>query len=228
LASSWDLKSGTTSYNVNLNKPQNIKPVRVSAPTLSIVSVEEAKNYLKVSDTIDEELINDLIGASTEIIERELGGLAICEQTWRQYQKGGCETIKLSRQPLIGVPTVSFYDDFDTVTATNITYTSYFRAIENELYHADGFFEEGRDGDGYTITYKAGLYTASTYQSNNDPRLQTLKTAILRTVAWLSEQREESVTDIKENNWSVTYDNTGLPAGIKRLIMPLHTGRGLF
>jgi uncharacterized phiE125 gp8 family phage protein len=223
----WNLKSGSVD-NLSYSTPrQNIKLVRVTAPTLSIVSRTEAKNYLKIgSDTTDDSLVDDLIKASTSIIERECGGIAICEQTWKQYQKGGVETIELMRQPVIGTPTVSDYEDFDTVTATNITVTSYFRTIENELVHVDGFFEEGRDLDGYTITYKAGKYTASSYTSSDDPDLGVLKTAILRTMAWLYEQREEHVTKIGEDNWNVTYDGN-LPMGIKRLIMPMHTGKGL-
>jgi uncharacterized phiE125 gp8 family phage protein len=228
MPSSWDLKSGVSNGNVNLNTPQNIKIELVSAPTLSIVSRSEMKTYLKLgSDTTDDNLIDDLIASAIGVVEKECGGIAICQQTWRQYQKGGIETIRLQREPLIGVPTVSYYSDFDTVTATNITYTTYVRAVQNELFHTDGYFEQGRDGDGYVITYDAGMYTTSTYTASNDPKLKQLKTAVFRIGAWLYEQREENITDIKENNWSVTYDNKELPMGIKRLLMPLHTGRGI-
>lgn len=228
MPSSWDLKSGVSPSSSDLNIPQNVKLELVSAPTLSIVSRSEMKTYLKLgSDTTDDSLIDDLIASAIGMIEKECGGIAICQQTWRQYQKGGIETIQLQREPLIGVPTVSFYDDFDTVTATNITYTTYFRAVKNELFHTDGFFEQGRDGDGYVITYDAGMYTSSTYTASSDPKLKQLKTAVFRIGAWLYEQREEHITDIKENNWSVTYDNKELPMGIKRLLMPIHTGRGI-
>lgn len=221
----WDLKNGNSTRRI---KKQDVRLVRVTAPTLSIVSTSEAKNYVKLgSDTTDDALIDVLIKASTARIERECGGLAICEQTWKQYQKGGINTIKLLRQPLIGTPTVSYYEDFDTITATNITATSYFRAIENELYHTDGYFEEGRDGDGYVITFVAGKYTASNYTSSGDPDLAALKTAILRTFAWMYEQREENVVSVGEGSWNVSYDTKELPAGIKALIMPLHTGMGL-
>ena len=129
------------------------------------------------------------------------------------------------RQPVIGTPTVTFYEDFDS-TGANITYSSYFRVVDNELFHADGVFEEGRDGDGYTIRFVAGKFTASNYTSSDDPELHTLKTAVLRTIAWLYEQREESVTDISEGNWKVSYSGE-LPMGIKRLVMPFHVGKGL-
>jgi hypothetical protein len=226
---SWDRKSGVTDpYATNTTTPyQDVKLKVTSAPTLTLVSKAEAKNYLKLSsDTTDDDLVEDLVSASQGIIERELGGLALVTQGITQYQKGGIETIELMREPVIGTPTISYYSDFDTVTATNITATTYFRVVENELYHADGYWEEGRNGDGYTIQYDAGYFTASNYTNSSDPALNVFKTAILRTVAWLYEQREEHVERSSEGEWSVSYANE-LPMGIKRLVQPYHTGKGL-
>ena len=222
----WNIKSGFGSLP-NKNIIQNVKVTQVSGPTISIVTRSEVKNYLKLgSDTTDDNLLDDLAKTATGIIERELGGIAICEQTWKQYQQGGCETIKLMRGPVIGVPTVSYYEDFDTVTATNITYTSYCRVIDNEITHVDGYFEEGREGDGYTITYKAGMFTASDYTNSSKQELQAFKTAILRTIAYLYENREEHVVAVSEGNWKVTYSGD-LPEGVRRIIMPFHSGEGL-
>jgi hypothetical protein len=226
----WYRRSGISDPYSTITEPvyQNIKEKLVSAPTLSIVSKTEAKNYMKMSsDTTDDNLVEQLISASTGMIEKELGGVAICQQTWKQYQHGGCETIELQREPIIGTPTVSYFDSFETTTATTLTATVDFRVLENELFHADGYFVEGREGDGYTIEYDVGMFTASTYTSSNDPRLSILKSAILRTCAWLYENREQGMVNIKEGNWSVTYNNVDIPANIKRLIMPLSTGRGL-
>jgi len=225
MSNKWNLSSGYQSNNkTNL---QNIKLSQVSAPTLSIVTTDEAKNYLKIGcDVTDDFIVEDLVKASTNIIEHNCGGLCICEQTWKQYQKGGIETIKLLRQPVIGIPTVSYYENFTDITPTNITYTSDFRVVESELHHVDGFFEAGRDGDGYTITFKTGLFTSSTYNSSYNNKLQILKTAILRTVAFFYENREEYISQVKEGEWQVTYDGN-LPIAVKNLIMPLHTGNGI-
>lgn len=223
----WYISSGNNS-NLSYTPPlQNVKLKQTAGPTLTIVSRTEAKNYCKMgSDTTDDSLFDDLIKSATSIIERECGGLAICEQTWKQYQKGGIETIELLRQPVIGVPTVSYYEDFDDTVPVNITYSSYCRIVDNTLYHVDGFFNEGRDGDGYTITFKTGLFTSSTYTSSDLQELQVLKIAICRTIAFLYENREEYLTKINEGEWSVSYDGE-LPIGIKTLIMPIHTGKGL-
>ena len=225
---SWENKSGITDpyASVGSTSKQDIKLKVTTAPTLTLVSKTEAKNYLKLSsDTADDDLVEDLISASQGMIERELGGLALVTTGFTQYQKGGIETIELMREPIIGTPTVSYYSDFSTVTATSLTASS-IRAVQNELYHVDGYFDEGRDGDGYTIQYDAGYFTASNYTTSTDPALNVFKTAILRTVAWLYEQREEHVTSSNEGEWSVSYSGE-LPMGIKRLVMPFSTGRGL-
>jgi uncharacterized phiE125 gp8 family phage protein len=209
----------------------------VTAPTLSLVTVGEAKNYLKVSSdvTLDDALIGVMIKGAEGKIEQELGGVALCQQTWKQTQKGGCKNIKLLRQPILGTPTVSYYEDFSTVTATNITHTTHFRVTQpNMLHHVDGYFEQGRDGDGYNVTFDCGLFSASNYQDSNNPRLQALKTAILRTIAWMYEQRVEFQSGSSEGDWSTQYNQQSagnnqqaLPLGIKHLIMPFHSGEGL-
>lgn len=228
MANKWELTSGNYDYSGKYKTPiQNLKLVQVSGPTVAILTRSEVKNYLKIgSDTADDNLIDDLIKGCTSVIERELGGVAICQQTWKQYQKGGLEVIELKRTPVIGVPSVSYYDDFDTVTATNITYTDYFRVVENNLVHVDGFFEQGRDLDGYVITFQAGLFTASDYTSSSRQELQAFKTAINRLIAIMYENREEYMMEVQEGEWKVSY-NKELPLGVKNLIMPFHSGMGL-
>ena len=226
--SDWSRRSGVTDkYADNVsNNYQDIKLKVTSEPTLTLVSRTEAKNYMKLSsDTTDDDLVDDLILASQGILERELGGLALVPTGFTQYQQGGIDTIELMREPVIGTPTVSYYGDFDTVTATSLT-ASTVRTVESELYHKDGFFDEGRQGDGYTIQFDAGYFTASNYTNSTDPALGVFKTAILRTALWLYEQREEHVESVNEGEWQVSYSGD-LPNGIKRLVMPYHTGKGI-
>jgi uncharacterized phiE125 gp8 family phage protein len=205
---------------------QNIKLVQIAGPTLSIVSVSEAKNYLKLgSDTTDDNLIAWLIKTATSIVERECGGLAICEQTWKQYQTGGVETIELLRQPVISTPTVSYYSDFDSTVET-LTLNTDYRIVDNELYSYDNSFKEGRAGDGYTIEFKAGMFTSSNYTSSDRQELTAIKTLICRILAFLYENREEYLTNISEGTWKAVYD-TQLPVGIKLMCMNFHTGKGL-
>jgi len=225
MGNSWDRKSGI-SDSPSREYNQDYKLVRTASPTQSIVSSTEAKNYLKVDLTEDDDLIDSLIDASTSVIERELGGYAIYEQTWTQYQRGGCRTIELLRTPLLSTPTVTYHESFSDTTATTLVSGTDFKSVHDELYHTDGYFDLGRDGDGYTVEYTVGLVTASTVTSSDNPDIQMLKTAILRTVAWLYEQREEHSIDIQEENWRMKY-SLKLPNGIRRLLMPFHTGKGL-
>jgi hypothetical protein len=221
---SWDEMHDGSSSTTNIN--QNIKLVQVSGPTLSIVSKTEAKNYLKIgSDTTDDDLVEWMIKTATSIVERECGGLAICEQSWKQHQKGGCETIELLRQPIISVSTVSYYEDFDSTVETLVEGTDY-RKVENELYHVDGSFAEGRDGDGYTIEFTAGMFTSSTYTSSSRQELTSMKTLICRILAFLYENREEYLMNVSEGTWKAVYDDK-LPIGIKLMCMSFHTGLGL-
>ena len=179
------------------------------------------------NDITDDDLISDLIDSATAIVEQELGGLSLYTQSWKQYQQGGIDIIQLQRFPVVGTPTISYYESFDTVTATNITATTYFRVLEDELYHVDSYWSRGRNGDGYVIEYDVGLFNASNYNSSNDLRLPTFKTAILRTCYWLYEQREESVINESGMNWKVTYQEQGLPMGIKRLLQPFRRAKGM-
>ena len=220
--------------NFNLSEDKNISELQdttlelSSAPTQSIVSLEEARNYLKTDSdiTADDDLINSLIRTATSIVEKRLGDFSLYHQSHIQKQQGGTQQLNLLRTPVIGTPTVSYYSSFDTVTATNITASTHFKVVGDKLIHKDGYFKRGRDGDGYVIEYDTGLFTASNYTSSDDPRLQTFKEAILRLIARMSEQREEGTTVIHEGNWSITYDDKAM-LELKNLIMPFHTGRGI-
>ena len=86
MATNWDRRSGITDpYASNYKVTQNIKTKLISAPTLSLVTNDEAINYLKqssvISGTTEEGLIEDLVSAAQGVLERELGGLALVTQT---------------------------------------------------------------------------------------------------------------------------------------------------
>jgi hypothetical protein len=192
-----------------------------------IMSISEAKNYLKLGDdSTDNGLIYDLIKTATSIIEHETGGLCIYEQTFEQKLTGGVEEIELLRQPVIGIPTVNYYEEFTTTTPEELQNLIDFRISGNVLYHKDGKFPKGREGDGYTITYKAGLFQNGSHTNSNNREIQLAKIAMLRIIGFLFENREEYAMQVDEGGWKVSYDGS-LPIGIKRLIMPLHTGKGL-
>jgi hypothetical protein len=200
----------------------------VNSPTLSLVTSSEVKNYLKLSsDNTDDTLIEILIKTATTIIEKELGNIAICTQSWEQIQDGE-EEIKLLYQPIVGTPTVTYYSDFADVTGTTLTANSDYRVISpNILIHSDGYFKDGLSKNSYKITFDCGLFNSSNYTNTTNQKVNVLKTAIFRTISWLYENREDNIKSVNEGNLITTFDFEELPQTIKRLIMPFHSGEGL-
>ena len=197
--------------------------VNYSDPVHEPVSLEEAKNYLKVDTTTDNDLIENLIHVARRQIENELGAYLIVKRSVTQKQTGGVETIDLLRQPVNSITSVTYFEDFAS-TGSVIASTDY-RFHDGQLYHKDGYFIQGRAGNGYVIVYNAGLADDTGQAAENSP--QTLRQAILRIVAYLYENREEYVTQISEGNLTVTYDKK-TRSDVNLLLMPYHTGKGVF
>lgn len=207
-------------------KQQCIKIELKSAPTLSIVTLGEAKNYLKIDSNITEDdgLISDILTACTAFIEHQTN-LCICQQEYIQYQEGGCKEIELVKFPLSGIPAVEYFGTFEATQSVNITVSDYFRIVGNTLYHIDGSWVRGRKGDGYKITYSAGLFNSSSYTSSNRPELKQFKTALLRLAAWAYENREEYSSEISELDFSQKYSKSlDNPTGITNFLKPLNNG----
>lgn len=190
----------------------------ITEPTLTILTTTETKNYLKVDHSVDDTLIADMIKASQSFIETETG-IAVCPQTWQQFEEGGCETIELIKQPIISVDEIKYFDDFDEMTGSLLTVSIDFRLAGNILIHEDAYWEKQRAVDGYVIKYTAGLFTSSNYTSSTDPRLSTFKICALRFAAWLYENREMYITEINES-FQIKYDQTRIPQEIIRMLRP--------
>lgn len=197
----------------------------VTEPTLTILSSTETKNYLKVDHSTDDTLIADLIKSAQSFLETETG-LAICPQTWRQLEVGGCDTIELIKQPVISVDEVKYFDDFEEMTGSLLTVSVDFRLAGNILIHEDAYWEQQRDMDGYKIKYTAGLFTSSNYTSSTDLRLSTFKICGLRFIAWLYENREMYCTEINES-FSIKYDFNKIPQDIIRMLRPYSVITGI-
>ncbi len=211
---------------------QNVNCVLETAPTISIVSTETAKQYIKSDndEDLEDELVEIFISGAVGKIEQELGGVALAQQTWKQTQTGNCEYIKLFRLPIIEISEIKYYETFESEGET--IDTNDYRIIQpNKIIHKDGRFKGGRDKNAYEITFDCGLFTASNYTDINNNKLNALKTAILRTVSWMNEQRTEFQSGSMEGDWSTQYNQQILgrllPIGIKHLIMPFHSGEGL-
>lgn len=91
-----------------------LAPVRTIAPAEPVVTLEAAKQHLRVDFTDDDAVITALIQAATDHLDGWSGilGRALVDQTWRQDFGGfyACEKMRLPLVPVIEAPTVSYFD----------------------------------------------------------------------------------------------------------------------
>jgi hypothetical protein len=208
--------------NIFLSKNEEIQQTPVltmkTAPTLSIVTTTETKLYCKIGYTNDDNLIDDIIKTSQLMVQNQIQKCLV-KQSWEQKQKGGCSKITILKAPIIGTPTVTVYDDFDS-TGEVLT-TADIRIVDNVLYHVDNYFTKKRDGDGYKIEFDCGIYTSSNYTSSNDLERNTIKEVVLRISAFLYENRQIYCQNYNQENWSINYNYSDLPIEVKHILSPL-------
>lgn len=91
-----------------------LAPVRTVAPTAHVVSLEEAKLFLRVDGNDEDDLITTLRDMAVEQLDGWAGILGRClvTQTWRQ-DLGGFpveDRIRLPLRPVASVSSVTYYD----------------------------------------------------------------------------------------------------------------------
>lgn len=193
----------------------------LTEPTLTILGITETKNYLKVETDVDDDLIEDLIDSSVAWIENETY-IDTTPRQWQQNIEGGTKEIELYKGPVASIDEIKKFDDFES-TGTLLTESTDFRISDQYLIHVDNYWEQQRSHDGYQIKYTTGLWTSSTYTSSNDQRLKVFKSASLKMVGWLYENRELFVSQISEA-FSITYNYEDVPQTVKRLLRPYTRG----
>ena len=212
-------------FNIDKTVPkyQEITITEVAEPTYEPVSLAEMKDYLKVDTTDDNTLISALIHTARKQVENELGGLAIVKRNFTQKQSGGLERLEILKSPLNSIASIVYYDSFAS-TGSTVTASDY-RYVTNNVYHINNFFDYGRDADGYVITFNAGIVADTSTASITAPN--SIRVAIMRIASYLYENRQDYAKNWNEGNWSINYDKT-LRNDINLLLMPYHTGKGLF
>ena len=84
-------------------------------PSVEPVSLEEAKNYLKVETADDDTLISSLIKSARELIERYLRK-ALITQTWEMVLDDGGSMVVIPRPPLQSVTSIKTIAEDGTET----------------------------------------------------------------------------------------------------------------
>lgn len=87
-----------------------LAPVRVIAPAVLPVSLDEAKAHLRIDYDDDDALIEGLIGAAVDHLDGWTGVLGRClvEQTWQQDFEAACQILPLPLAPVISIVAVTY------------------------------------------------------------------------------------------------------------------------
>lgn len=91
---------------------------RTVAPTTHIVSFDDAREHLRVTDTSESYYIETLLSAADATVE-EMTGRAILPQTWTLAVGSVSGKLYLPKAPVVAVSSIAYYDaDNASQTAT--------------------------------------------------------------------------------------------------------------
>lgn len=188
---------------------------QISYTTGLLVSLDEAKNFLKVGYTTDDTLISTILKTS-EFIAENIIHKSIQAKSFEQYIDGydydndlHLKKIKLYNAPIVGTPTVTIYELYNS---EGTAYTA-FRMVDNVMYTTNNYFTKAREGDGYKIEFDCAI--------SNAQELEVIKNVILRQSAFLYENRETYLIQHSEENWGVNYNLNDVPIEFKRMLAPI-------
>jgi uncharacterized phiE125 gp8 family phage protein len=169
---------------------------QTAAPTVEPLTLEEAKNHLRVDDDIDEDdaLINNFIAAARQDCEK-FQNRAYVTQTWELWLDAWPDKdyIEIPLPPLQTISSVKYYDTEDTEAT-----------LSSDDYFVDAQSEPGRvvlnsgnswpgttlrPANGVCVTFVAGYGDAGDVPKN-------IKSAILLLVGHFYEHREDVITGI--------------------------------
>lgn len=165
-----------------------LSPVLITPPVASPVTLEEAKEHLRVDHDDENTLIQGLIGAAVAHIDGYEGilGRAIMPQTWSQEYDGFCGDMVLPFGPVQSVSSVGYDGE---------TFTDY-RLLK------DGRGPFLRVSTGSSWPSASGPVTVE-YVAGADEAPAPIKAAILLHIGTLYEYRETMVENV---NLSPAYE----------------------
>lgn len=196
------------------------RPVLVTPPAITPVSLAEAKLHLRVDHSDEDTLIEGLIRAATEHLDGWTGILGRClvEQEWSQTFDDFAREIPLSLAPVISISSV-------TVGGETLDSSSYSLRVDGSG-NSHVVFDDVSAFGVTSVIYKAGYATipevpAVPGDGEEDPGTPAvpakstvpdpLKAAILLLTAYWYECREAAV---------IGANATKLPLSVEALIAP--------
>lgn len=166
---------------------------RLTAPSVYPITLDEAREQMRIDDYDSDTLILRLISAATSFVDAQgVLGKAIITQTWAQWAGQSPGTVTLMLGPVQSVDAVKYYDtDGVLQTDTLSNYEVLGTANRKTIAPKSGFnwpTTQNRD-DAIKIEYTVGYGSAP----SNVP--ETVRQAMLMLVAHWYENRENSTTD---------------------------------
>jgi uncharacterized phiE125 gp8 family phage protein len=191
---------------------KKLKPILDIAPTVDLITLDEAKAHIRRDDDDDNYYILSLISIVMSHLDGATGILsrALLEQTWTEKANGfpPCKEFRFLLSPLISVETVTYYDSYNvlqTYPPSNYkSYNGYEYAYLKLNRDATWPTTYNRD-DAITITAKFG------YGVDKTSVPQAIKHAGLMLLSHWYENREAVMVGAAVSE---------LPAGVMRLLRP--------
>ena len=187
-----------------------LRPVRTVAPTVDLVTLDEVKARLRITDSDQDDVIIGLIDAVTAHMDGYSGILGRCllNQTWRQdfrFWPAGSICLPF---PDVSSVTVTY---FDADNAEQTLASSRYELLENargsfvhflDAFTAPTLYDDRSDAVQVTMVAGYGVTAASVPAS--------IRTAAILMIGHLYEHREASTMDSLER----------LPMGVDSLLRP--------
>lgn len=160
----------------------------VTAPTAEIITLTEAKNYLRVDYSEDDVLIQDLIDTARIRLEQYAG-------------------VAMTTRTLKAVAFVNEFIELPYAPINNITKVEYLSGTDWVEMNVGNYFVLG---DTYKKVYMTGINSTEfrfTYACGYTTPPESMKTAVLKLVSDLYEYRESSVEATRPSaNLTTAYE----------------------
>jgi uncharacterized phiE125 gp8 family phage protein len=175
------------------------EPRESVAPVVEPVTLDEAKNHLRVDYSEDDALIMNMVAAIRRYMERKLN-IAMVERTYTANLPRFFERVHFPHQPLVSVPTIQYYNAespsvlttlADSTSSPQVASTTYrVNTEEGYIYRINGATlpDTACRHDAVQITFVCG-HSGSPAQSSVP---DDLRAALLLGLGDLYENRESS------------------------------------
>ena len=164
---------------------------KTAEPAIEPVSLSEAKEHLRITNSNDDSFINRLITSARQISEN-FTGLGFIQQSYSifidEFPKSG--VIKIPKQPFLSLQAINIYDASDNFVAEDLNLYS-IDQIQGRIVLKDGYIVPiaKRKVNGIEISFNVG------YGANASDVPEDIKTAILLLVASMYENRGNNIQE---------------------------------